>query len=284
MTGESIVWVNGALRPVADPGVAADDRGLLLADGVFETLLVRGGQVVWLEDHLARMAAGAAVLGIPGAPDLATASGAIDGVLRANGLERAPRASVRMTLTRGRGPRGLLPPADPHPTLLVSAAALAETAVGSCAPSAVVARTVRRNEHSPAPRIKTLAYVDNVQARREAAAAGAEEALMLNAAGNLACATAANVFVIEGGRVATPRVADGALPGIARARLIGLLRAAEIAVAEEAISPDHLGRADALVLTNSLVGARPLGSLDGRTLPGHPIVATMTALLLEFGA
>jgi len=66
----------------------------------------------------------------------------------------------------------------------------------------------RRNEHSPLSRIKALPYLDNVLALSEARAQGADDALMLNTGGTIACGTAANVFAIRGGRLETPPLRD----------------------------------------------------------------------------
>jgi branched-subunit amino acid aminotransferase/4-amino-4-deoxychorismate lyase len=103
------------------------------------------------------------------------------------------RAAVRLTLTAGSGGRGWTDPPR-RPRLVARAAAVPPTTPGR---RLILART-RRNEGSPAARLKTLSYLDNVLARAEAKAAGADEAVMLNNRGELACAAAANLFWIAG--------------------------------------------------------------------------------------
>ncbi len=94
---------------------------------------------------------------------------------------------------------------------------------------------------------------------------------MLNNRGEIACAGAANLFWIEGGRLFTPRLDCGVLAGITRARLM----AAE-AVEEAAVGVEALERAEAVFLTNSLIGLRPLSRLvtplGERTFTPHPLV------------
>ena len=139
-----------------------DDRGLLLGDGLFETMLWVDGGLPRLDAHLARMAAGCETLGLP-LFDLvearalclaAPAEAGVDGV----------RAAVRLTLTAGSGGRGLDRPAAPAPRLAATAAAAPVVTT----PADLALAKTRRNEGSPAARLKTLSYVDNVLARAEA--------------------------------------------------------------------------------------------------------------------
>ena len=243
-----------------------DDRGLLLGDGLFETVLARSGELVALSSHLDRMAAGCAALGLP-ALDRAEA----EALMRRALVELdAERAAVRLTCTAGSGGRGLDRPSAPRPRLFATAA----PATLSSAPARVIISAVRRNEGSPASRLKTLSYLDTVLARREAIAAGADEAVMLNGQGHLACAAAANLFWIAGTQVFTPALACGALAGIVRAQVMSA-----VTVSEVAVGVGSLADADAAFLTNSLMGVRPVASLDGRLFPGSPVVAEIASLL-----
>ena len=97
-----------------------DDRGLLLGDGLFETLLALDGRLVWAEAHLDRLDRGCAALGLP-APGRAAAIAAMSAAIEGAGLATG-RAAVRLTLTAGSGGRGLDRAATPEPRLFASAA------------------------------------------------------------------------------------------------------------------------------------------------------------------
>ncbi|MDB5476677.1 MAG: 4-amino-4-deoxychorismate lyase [Phenylobacterium sp.] len=236
--------------------IASDDRGFTLGDGLFETVLADAGALQHFDAHLDRMTAGAAVLGLP-APNRAAAAAAMRRALTEAGLTDV-RAAVRLTFTAGPGGRGLDRPQTLRPLLVATAAAAPKPA----GPARLMVSAVRRNERSPAAGLKTLAYLDNVLARREAGAAGADEALMLNTKGQLACAAAANLFWVAGERLVTPALGCGALPGITRARVIAAARARAIAVEEAAAGPEMLASAAAIFLTNSLIGLRPVSGID----------------------
>lgn len=242
------------------------DRGLLLGDGLFETLLWREGVLRDFERHADRMERGCAVLGLaaPGADRLAEA--ALNAVHEA-GLFGG-RAAVRLTWTAGSGGRGLDRPASPEPRLIASAAPSFVTA----GESALFTATVRRNDASPASRIKSLAYLDNVLARREARAAGADDALMLNTRGQVACAAAANLFWFEGERLCTPGLDCGVLDGVVRGRVLAEAAALGIDTAEVAVDRAALADATGLFLTNSLIGVRRVSALDGRAIAPSPLL------------
>lgn len=253
--------------------IPADDRGFTLGDGLFETVLARGGEFVALLAHLDRLTAGCAALGLP-APDRAEAERLMRQALVDAGLDSA-RAAVRLTLTAGSGGRGLDRPDAPVLRLVASAAPAPRPET----PARLITAKVRRNDRSPASRLKTLSYLDNVLARAEARAAGADEALMLNTAGELACAAAANLFWIEDGALFTPALDCGVLAGIARGEV--LARAAELGVAahEVAAGPDALAAADAAFLTNALIGVRAIASVDGRSYASHALIERLAAAL-----
>ena len=241
--------------------VAEDDRGLLLGDGLFETLRVERGAPVALRAHLDRLDQGCQTLGLP-SPERRRTESAIAAAIAAAGLAH-DNAAVRVNWSAGGGGRGLDRPAVLTPRLWC-AATPAPAGLGA---ARLVTVGVRRNEGSPLSRLKSLAYLDNVLARAEAQARGADEALMLNNRGVLACAAAANLFWIEAGQLFTPALACGVLSGVVRAAVLSAAAAIGLAAHEIQAWPEALDRADGVFLTNSLIGLRPVRRLDERTLP-----------------
>jgi branched-subunit amino acid aminotransferase/4-amino-4-deoxychorismate lyase len=248
--------------------IGLSDRGLTLGDGLFETLLAEDGVLRDVAPHLARMAAGCAVLGLP-PPDPAQAEGRLRQALAAAGL-LGGRAAVRLTLTAGAGGRGLDRPEAPVPVLFAAAA----PAPALARPAHLILAEVRRNDASPASRLKTLSYLDNVLARREARAAGADEAVMLNTRGEVACAAAANIFWLSGDVLNTPALDCGVLAGIARARVLNAAVELGLVVREVRAGPDALREADAVFLTNSLIGVQAVGRLAGRDVAQAEIIVS----------
>ncbi len=247
------IWLNGALLPAAAARIDPADRGLLLGDGLFETMAAQNGTIPDLPRHYARLTNGAALLRIPlplSLPALETATRAL---LATNALQNA---ALRLTLTRGPAPRGLLPPESPTPTILITTAPLPPGG-----PLRLITSTIRRDETSPLSALKTLNYLPGILARIQAAEAGADDALLLNTQGFIAETSAANLFVRLGGTWLTPPVADGALPGIRRAKLLEAGR-----VREARLTPEQLFQAEAIFAGNAL-SLRPVTAIDSRGIP-----------------
>ncbi|MEA3349260.1 MAG: aminotransferase class IV [Chloroflexota bacterium] len=257
-----MIYLNGQLLPDDQARINPADRGFLLGDGVFETMRAYRGHIFQLDAHLDRLVAGANFLGIPLPLSRDALTRGLYATLRANQLSQQG-ASLRLTLTQGPGPRGLIPPPHPQPTLLITAAPLSRT---SFPPAKAIIASTRRNEHSPLAKIKSLNFLDNVLARREAAAQNVDEALLLNTAGNLAEASASNLFIVRDGILQTPPISDGALPGITRTVVLKLAAKLGIPAVETSLAPETLLRAEEAFLTNSIIEIRALVRVEGQLL------------------
>ena len=256
-----MIYLNGAFMPAEQARIDPFDRGFSLGDGLFETLRAYDGRPFRLADHLARMAAAATALEIPLPVDMPAVAAAVTELLGANGHGQGD-ASIRITLSRGTGPRGLAPPEDPQPTLLIATAGYARL------PDTCTALTVdiHRNEGSPLSRMKSLGALDNVLAAGLAAKRGAEEAILANNAGCIACGARANLFALIDGRLVTPPISDGVLPGIARRVVLEIAAVKRLSFEEASLRPADLTRAEEILLTNSLFEVRSVARLDGRAL------------------
>lgn len=268
------VCVNGEWVPAGAARVDAADRGLLYGYGLFETIRVWRGRPILLERHLDRLFASAPVVGLTLPWDRDTLARLVAECAVRNGVEEG---GVRLTVTAGPGPA--FAPGGAAPGLVLTARRgplYSEDAYGRGYRAVIAA--VRRNHRSPLAGVKSLNYLDNLLARREAAARGADEALLLNVNGELAEGAATNLFFVRRGRLCTPEVACGALPGVARGRVLELARPAAAAgeagwVAVEAgrYGPEALVEADEAFLTNALMGVMPLVAVDGRPVgDGRP--------------
>jgi branched-chain amino acid aminotransferase len=253
---ERLVAADGA----AQPAVSVLDRGLLLGDGVFDTLVAARGATPAVERHVARLVAAGDSIGI--GIDPALVGSTIASVAEA--VAGRP-AIIRSTLTRGSAARGLWPTGPTRPNLFVTAQAWDTALVGQTATLAIA--RVPRNQHSPLARIKSLAYLDNILAAREAAAAGADDALILNLDGHVACSTIANAFILRGTRLTTPPLSDGCLDGIMRGIVLAEAEKLGLAIEEASFAPADIVQADGAFLTNSVRLLRPVTRLEGAAIP-----------------
>jgi branched-chain amino acid aminotransferase len=228
-------------------------------EGLFETIRVRDGAPLRLAAHLERLAAGARFLGLDPPPEPAAVlaflavrtacAGLASGVLRLVAVDRTLRVTVA-------------PWAPARPARIVLG----------------VSQETRRWSESSLNRFKTLSYLENRLMAREAERRGLFEVIALNEADRLSDGSRTSLFLVLGGRLLTPPVTDGALPGVARRGLL------EAGLAEEMPLNSHdLQQAEAILLTNALQGAVPVHSLEGQENgpldPGHPLLAQAGALI-----
>lgn len=268
-----MIWLNGQLLEDDNTRIDPRDRGLLLGDGIFETMLARDGHVALFEPHMLRLTHAASLLGITLPYSVPGLGHACEDLLEAAKLNTTKRVALRLTVTRGPGPRGLALPEAPTPTVMLTAA---EAALPPHSVS-LATSTIRRNSFSPASRIKALPYLDNVLAKEEARKAGAGDALLLDTTGHVASTTMANIFFWEGDNLITPSLEGPILPGITRAAVIELALGLGIKVLELTVTPERLNQAQGMFITNSLMGLVPVLQLDRHVLAGHPGTAQLSA-------
>lgn len=258
------LWMNGVLRDATRPWLMASDRGVTLGDGLYETIRVRSGVPVHLPAHLERLARGAGLLGLSLPYDAQALANACGVLLLDSGTPAD--AVLRLTVTRGPGPRGLLPPATPAPVVMLTIGAWTQPPPVT----AIVATVTRRNEFSPLAQVKSTNCLDAILARNQAASRGADEAILLNTAGRVAEATIANLFAVIGGTLVTPPVEEGCLAGVGRGIVL-----AQAKVTVRPVTVAELVTAQEIFLTSSL-GIRPVTSLEGRGLAAGTVAATLS--------
>ena len=246
------VWVDGELRDGAEAVVGAFDHGLLVGDGVFETMLAYGGEAFALGRHYARLCRSAGVLGID-VPDEPVVREAVSAVLEQGG-ER-----VRITLTGGDGAPGSAKGGG-KPRLIVTATAFA----GWPATTDVVVVPWVRNERGALAGVKATSYGENVVALEYARKRGGSEAIFGNTAGNLCEGTGSNVFVIWEGRLITPPLDSGCLAGVTRELVLELAEECGIEAFEEPLKLRDLGGAEEVFLTSTTREVQPVARVDGK--------------------
>lgn len=257
------VWVNGVVGDADDAAVRISpfDHGLLVGDGVFETLRVYDGTPFAWTRHDARLRSSAAGLGlaVPSSEELRAAAAA---VLEANALRVA---RLRITITGGPAPLGSERGGGPS-TVIVAA-----TEFRAWSPTVhVVTVPWTRNERSAVAGLKTISYAANVRALAYASAHGGGEAIFANTSGNLCEATGSNVFVIAGGVVRTPPESAGCLLGVTRALILELCAAERIPAEETDLPVAALAQSDEAFLTSTTREVHPIARVDDHELPPAP--------------
>jgi branched-chain amino acid aminotransferase len=259
------VYVNGKFFDRADAKVSVYDHGLLYGDGIFEGIRVYAGKIFRLREHLDRLydSARAIALEIP-----LTREAMADAVVQSVQANAKRDGYLRLVVTRGAGSLGIDPrrTADPQVIIIVDDVALYPPELYESGLDIITAATLRNHPAALNPRIKSLNYLNNILAKIEATRAGCLEALMLNAAGEVAECTADNVFVVKRGVLKTPPATAGALEGITRGVVLELAREARIPALETTLQRHDVYAADECFLTGTGAEIIPVIKCDGRPI------------------
>ncbi len=272
---ELTIFLDGKFVPESEAKVSVFDHGLLYGDGIFEGIRFYNGRVFRLEEHHDRLwdSARSICLEIPMSRGEMTE--ALLETIRRNDLREG---YIRQIVTRGVGNLGLNPVQCKKPSVIIIATTIALYPKEVCEKGLTVVTCATRRTGAAAlnPAVKSLNYLNNVMARIEANLAGADEALMLNDAGNVAECTADNCFIIKKGQIFTPPISAGALRGITRSVVFEVAAELGIRISETDVTRHDVFIADECFLTGTAAEVIPVVKADGRTIgTGKPGSITM---------
>ncbi|GFN33814.1 aminotransferase class IV [Paenibacillus xylaniclasticus] len=280
------VGYNGSVIEAEKAVVSVFDHGFLYGMGLFETFRTYGGQAHKLNRHLARLTAGCEALHIRYLPDEAHVRSWLSDVMKANGLEEA---YVRLTVSAGDEGLGLPHGDYTNPQLWLTVKPLPEMppSVYDQGRELRLLRTVRNSPEGDT-RLKSLHYMNNIIAKRELQRTGAApgaEGLLLTKEGWLSEGIVSNLFFVRNGKLYTPSLATGILPGITRELVLELAAQSGIAAEEGLYSWEQLIQADEVWVTSSiqeLVPVTTLTDMDGQSvIVGSGRAGRLHRLLLE---
>jgi branched-chain amino acid aminotransferase len=276
-----LIYLDGKLVPKEEATVSVYDHGLLYGDGVFEGIRVYDGNIFRLHEHLVRLYESAKTIWLDIPLALEELERATIETVAANGQRDA---YIRLVVTRGKGDLGIDPTKCAKATLIiiVDKISLYPPEFYEKGVPLVTASTRRIPMECLDPRIKSLNYLNNILAKIEARRAGMPEALMLNLRGRVAECTADNIFLVRNGSVRTPRLTDGALPGITRAAVLELARELGLETRSAAMGLYDVYNASEVFLTGTGAEIVPVVSVDGRTIGDGKPGETTKRLLQRF--
>jgi branched-chain amino acid aminotransferase len=261
---EASVMIDGQLVAPERAVVSVFDRGFLYGDSVFEALRTHGGELRLLDAHLERLERSAARVFIPLPVPRSALRTEVEAAVAAHG---SPESYVRLMLTRGTARSlGLDPELAENPcrVVLVTALKPLPAEVYEQGIAAITFRIERPSDATSVASAKIGNYLPSVLAMRKARASGAGEALLEDAAGNILEGSTSNVFAVVAGRLITPPETTAILPGITRARVIDVARAAGIPVELRPLLRAELATVDEIFVTSSIREVVPIVELDGQ--------------------
>jgi len=255
---DNIVWLNGNWLPYPEAHIAIEDRGFLLADGVYEVVRYYSGRGFKLDRHMARLARSCAALEISlpyREADLASLTNEI--VAR----NRLSDGTVYIQITRGAGPRVHHFPGDIPPTTLMLANAINPLPAAYWTEG--VACISVPDERWARCYIKSISLLPNVLAKEQARRGGCYEAIFIRD-GFLTEGSSSNILCVRNGVLITPPLTNYILPGISRAMALEVAADLSIPVRLEAVSLNDLRHCDEIMVASTRAEVLPVVRLDGQ--------------------
>lgn len=277
-----LIHVNGELVPREHAKVSVFDSSVQGGDAVWEGLRVYDGRIFELDAHLDRLEASAKALAFASVPKREDIKRAIFDTLKANGMRDG--AHIRLTLTRGRKTTsGMSPKLNVYGSCLIVLAEWKAPVYGTGGIKLITSSVRRNSPQCLDSKIHHNNLLNNILAKIEANAAGADDAIMLDVEGFVAETNATNLFLVKRGVLATP-FADHCLPGITRRVVIDIARENGIACEEARITLSRFHSADEVFTTGTMGELAPVLEIDGRTIGSGaigPVTQRLRALFVE---
>ena len=239
----SISWIDNKWGSINELQLPIADRGLNYSDGIFETILIWKGKVKLLQEHLLRWNISASKLDMASPPKESWLIPLIEEAIDRASLNEG-NGALRLNWSRGNKIERNINISKNNKHRFWMELNPSEPSFSSI--STIISSYEKRNANSKLSQCKTFSYGQAISARREAQAAGYDDALLESTTGGICCGTTANLIVKRKDEILTPPLKSGCLPGIMRAQ--GLKKG----ILKEAVIEVNPNKADEWLLINSL--------------------------------
>ena len=250
-----IIYANGKYTSQKKLTFDISDRGLLLGDGVFDTMLYQNNELTYYNDHYKRLKTAAKLLSFNFNLTNEQLKNIITNLIKKNNFHNK-QIAIRTNITRGVSKRGLDFDKSHKVGIYIKLNLIPKSLFMKSIKLGIA--NIRRNSTSPISQNKTLNYLDNVIEKNRAAKNGYEDAIFLNINEKVSCTTTSNIFYVQKNKIYTPPLKDGVLNGVMREQFIKK----KIATTQTT-SLNNLLKSDYIFLTNSVFGIRPVKTISG---------------------
>lgn len=250
-----IIYANGKYTSQKKLTFDISDRGLLLGDGVFDTMLYQNNELTYYNDHYKRLKTAAKLLSFNFNLTNEQLKNIISNLIKKNNFQNK-QIAIRTNITRGVSKRGLDFDKSHKVGIYIKLNLIPKSLFMKSIKLGIA--NIRRNSTSPISQNKTLNYLDNVIEKNRAAKNGYEDAIFLNINEKVSCTTTSNIFYVQKNKIYTPPLKDGVLNGVMREQFLKK----KIATTQTT-SLNNLLKSDYIFLTNSVFGIRPVKTISG---------------------
>lgn len=245
-----LVTINGK----KENKISVFDHGLLYGDGIYETIRVFNKRAFLFEDHLKRLFLSSKLISLKIPYSKYQLVNLIKSAFKQFKLNDA---FIRVLITRGVGSQGIVSKSNPNVIIIVNNREFSPREKINL----TISKVRRIDKSAIDSKIKSLNYLNNILAKREALKKKFDDAVLLNNQDMLTEATTSNLFVVKGEKIFTPSASSGILEGITRKAIIENFN-----VIEKDISIGDLLSADEVFLSGTVNFITSVKKIDNRIL------------------
>ena len=251
MVNDLINYINGDWEKTSKSKIPLYDAGFLLGDGLFETIRFENRQIFRCEKHLDRLFSSLKLIRINCNKSKSEINLLLKEIINKNSLKNG---LLRLMITRGivegapwkyKGPQGIyisIRPLTPKPKVPVKIVYYSEKKY-----------PIIRYE----PAIKSLNYIGNMLAKKDAEKENAYEPVFYNENNFITECAIRNIFFIKDNSLLTPNIKLGVLPGVMRDTIITIGKEMNLEVMETTISLNEINQMDEAFISSTGIGLLP---------------------------
>ncbi len=253
------IFINNNFVNINKKIIGANDRGFLLGDGIFTTIKAINSELKYFDNHMARLFRHASMIYINIPMSIDEIKNNCIELLKRNNLENNI-ALIRITITRGESERGINIPKKNKPTILIKTTPYIENL--NELPKLCFTSIVR-NDLSILTKIKSLNFLEQILAKKEAQEKGFDDGIMLNTRNAICESSTANLFFVTSNyEVLTPHLSEGVLDGIIRSNVINACKKLNIPILQRSIKPEDIYDCIEAFQTNCAIEIQNIMSIE----------------------
>lgn len=240
--------------------LAISDRGFQYGDGLFETIEVLNGRLIFVEQHCQRLIMSCQKLLIP-VPDKKILINEAERLIK-----NIHHGVLKIIITRGKGGRGYALPDIIEPTRILSLHPYPNYSP-SFQQYGITARFCqqRLGLNPTLAGLKTLNRLEQILARAEWNTPDIQEGILLDLNNYVIEGTMSNLFFVQNNKLYTPSLTQTGIAGIMRDFVLQMVFAYGIEVEQGLFTPEQLLAADEVFMTNSIIGIWAVKKIETQT-------------------
>ncbi|MBF8984631.1 aminotransferase class IV [Lutibacter sp. B2] len=243
--------INGALHDINIQTVSPNSEGFQYGYGLFETIKICNGKLLFFDEHIQRLKNGCTSLNIPIKENFCFLKYYSKDLILANNIKYGA-LKILYTKNKDKYDFYLYTRNNPYTKELYHKGFY------------VCFSEIKKNPHTPLTYVKSANYLESLLCKNRATENGYDEVILTNVYNHLCEGSLSNLFFVKGNVLFTPDLSCGLLPGIMRDQVIEMTKYLNLTIQIGNFNKSELLNSDEIFLTNSLMDIMPVSKVENQ--------------------